>query len=63
MCEPLTAEYKTRWTVPELAERLGVTPQRIRQLIDSHELEAVKYGRDWIITDSEVQRVLKVRSG
>jgi excisionase family DNA binding protein len=55
--------YKSRWTVAELAQRAGVTPQRIRQLIGWGEISATKHGRDWVILDSEVKRWLKVRAG
>lgn len=41
------ATYKT---VKDVAEELGVTPRRVRQLIEQGRIEgAVKVGRDWMI--------------
>lgn len=38
--------------VGELAERMGVTPRRVRALIASGRISAVKVGNSWEITDS-----------
>jgi hypothetical protein len=56
------AEYKSRWTVPELAAKAGLTPHRIRQLIAANEIKATKEGRDWFILDSEAKRWLATRA-
>ena len=33
----------------EAARRLGVTPNRVRALIEAKRLKAFKYGREWLI--------------
>jgi excisionase family DNA binding protein len=42
-------------TVPEAAELLGVTQQRVRFLIRRRKLPARKLGRDWIVSRSAVE--------
>jgi excisionase family DNA binding protein len=48
-------------TTRELADRAGVTPARVRQLILAGEIEAEKHGRDWLITEEEAGRWLRER--
>ena len=55
------AEYKVRWTVPELAGKAKLSSHRIRQLIASGGIKAEKLGRDWSILDSEAKRWLETR--
>jgi excisionase family DNA binding protein len=43
-------------TLREAAERLGVTPDTLRQQIAKKKLTAVRRGRDWWVTDREVER-------
>jgi len=43
-------------TVAAAAAVVGVSPGRIRQLIDSGELAAEKVGRDWVLRRSVVER-------
>lgn len=38
----------TLLTVPEAANLLCVSPQRVRQLIDNHQMPARRIGRDWV---------------
>lgn len=40
----------------EVAESLGVTQARIRQLLLSGELQGRKLGRDWYVKVEEVER-------
>jgi excisionase family DNA binding protein len=49
-------------TTVEAAKRLGVTPGRVRALIEAKRLKAFKYGREWLIDpkDLEAVRVRKV---
>jgi excisionase family DNA binding protein len=49
-------------TTTEAARRLGVTPTRVRALIEAKRLKAFKYGREWLIDpkDLEAVRVRKV---
>lgn len=42
-------------TVPEAAELLGVTQQRVRFLIRRRKLPGWKLGRDWIVSRSAVE--------
>lgn len=44
-------------TTKEAAERLGVTPARVRQLILSGELPAEKFGRDLMIKAADLKLV------
>jgi excisionase family DNA binding protein len=44
-------------TVAEAANRLGLRPRRVQQLIASGALPAAKLGRDWLIEDSALATV------
>ena len=44
----------------EAARRLGVTPNRVRALIEAKRLKAFKYGREWLIYPKDLDAV-KVR--
>lgn len=51
-------------TIPEAAERLGVTPQRVRALAQAGELDAVRAEGAWLIeADSLAKRVLLAQLG
>jgi excisionase family DNA binding protein len=39
-----------RFTTNEAAEKLGVTPARVRQMIVKGEIESEKFGRDRVIS-------------
>jgi len=43
-------------TVYDVAERLGLSHQRIRQFIAQGRLPAEKVGRDWVITENDLER-------
>jgi excisionase family DNA binding protein len=47
-------------TTTEAARRLGVTPTRVRALIEAKRLKAFKYGREWLIDPKDLEAV-KVR--
>ena len=47
-------------TTSEAAKRLGVTPNRVRALIEAKRLKAFKYGREWLIDPKDLEAV-KVR--
>ena len=50
-------------TVPEAAEILGVTQQRVRFLIRRRMLPAWKMGRDWIVSRNAVEERKRRLSG
>lgn len=51
-------------TIPEAAERLGVTPQRVRALAQAGKLEAIRAEGVWLIgADSLAQRALLAELG
>ncbi len=50
-------------TVPEAAERLGVTPRRVLALIHAGRLPAKQYGRDWIIREIDLEKVAERKPG
>ena len=52
---------KQSYTTRELAERAGVTPAYIRQLLIEGKLRGYKRGRDWFITTRQAERWLKER--
>ena len=45
-------------SIPQAAERLGITRQRAHQLVQSGELKATQVGRAWVIEEEEVQKRL-----
>jgi excisionase family DNA binding protein len=44
-------------TTKEAAERLGITPARVRQLVLAGSLPAEKFGRDLMIKESDLKLV------
>jgi len=44
-------------TTTEAAKRLGVTPTRVRALIEAKRLKAFKYGREWLIDPKDLEAV------
>ncbi|HJP93171.1 MAG TPA: helix-turn-helix domain-containing protein [Pyrinomonadaceae bacterium] len=44
-------------TTTEAARRLGVTPTRVRALIEAKRLKAFKYGREWLIDPKDLDAV------
>lgn len=45
-------------SVPDAAALLGVSPQRVRQLLAADQLAGRKVGRDWLVSRAAVQRRL-----
>jgi excisionase family DNA binding protein len=43
-------------SVAAVAERLEVSPRRVRQLLSAGELVGVRVGRDWVIDGDEIER-------
>jgi excisionase family DNA binding protein len=54
---------RTDWTVKELAERAGLNPSRIRQLLLAGEIKGYKRGPSWLVLNAEAQRWLENRRG
>lgn len=48
-------------SVSESAERLGVSPARVRALIKAERLAAVKNGREWVLREEDVLQRLAQR--
>jgi excisionase family DNA binding protein len=53
---------KTLTTV-EAADRLGITPRRVRALIQSEQLPAEKKGRDYLIEEKDLRLVKNRKPG
>ena len=49
------------WSTRDLAERAGVDPSRIRQLLIEGRINAGKVGGVWVIPDREAKRWLAER--
>lgn len=45
------------FTTKEAAEKLGITPARVRQLVLAGQLPAEKFGRDLVIHESDLESV------
>jgi excisionase family DNA binding protein len=50
-------------TTKSAAERLGVTPGRVRALITAQRLPATKAGRDWLINEADLALVAERKPG
>src|SRR5699024_2424392 len=50
------------YTITEVAEKLNLTNETIRNYIHAKELEAYKVGRNYRIEDAELKRFLETRS-
>lgn len=44
-------------TATQAAALLGITPRRVRALIKAGRLPAAKFGRDWLITPTDLDTV------
>lgn len=44
-------------TTTEAAKRLGVTPDRVRKMIDAKRLKATKLGNVWVIDPKDLEAV------
>ena len=50
-------------TTVEAARRLGVTPNRVRALIQAKRLKAFKFGREWLIDPKDLDAVMDRKVG
>ena len=50
-------------TTQEAGKLLGVGRLRVRQLISSGRLPAMKFGRDWVISKDDLSKVANRKSG
>ncbi len=48
-------------SIPEVAERLHVNTKTVRRWIESKELSAYKLGRQWRISERDLQKFLNER--
>ena len=49
------------WSVRQLADTIGLTDARIRQLIGEEHIAAAKVAQTWVILDHEARRFLSSR--
>jgi len=54
-------EIKKCLTVEQVAERIGLTEERVRELINLKEIKATKIGR-WLIKPEDLNEFIKSRS-
>ena len=47
-------------SVGEVADRLGVSPRRVRERIELGDLEARRVGRSWVVDESQIARSRRV---
>jgi len=50
-------------TTSQAAQRLGISTVRVQKLIQAGRLEAVKYGRDWLIQEQALEAVAVRKPG
>ena len=50
-------------TTTQAAKRLGITPRRLRVLIEQNRLPAQKVGRDWLIAEADLALVAERKAG
>jgi excisionase family DNA binding protein len=50
-------------TTDKAAKILGISPRRIRALIASGRLPAIKLARDWIIDEKDLEKVVDRKPG
>jgi excisionase family DNA binding protein len=50
-------------TTKEAAELLGVTPRRVTAMIQSEQLPAEKFGRDYLIQERDLKQVADRKVG
>lgn len=55
----MTEEYEKMLTPQEVAQRLRVTPQTVRNWIREGKIKAVRVGRPWRIPESELRAILE----
>lgn len=42
-----------KWTVPQLANKAGISQTYIKRLLATHKIPGYKLGRDWVIEDKD----------
>ena len=52
---------KNTYTTQEVADRLGVSRQRVLNMIYLRQLRAEKGGRDWLITQRDLNCLIELR--
>lgn len=51
------------FTTNQAAQELGVTPVRVRAMIRAGRLQAEKFGRDYVIKESDLELVRERKTG
>ncbi|EFH79550.1 helix-turn-helix domain-containing protein [Ktedonobacter racemifer] len=46
-------------SIPDAAQRLGVSTRTIRRMIELHEIHAFKVLGQWRIRESEIERIMR----
>lgn len=46
-------------TTTEAARRMGITPRRVLRLIEEERLPATRYGRDYLIREADLARLVR----
>lgn len=50
-------------TTTNAADRLGVTPRRVRQMLLAGQLRGQRHGRDWIIPEDAIDTIARPKRG
>ncbi len=50
-------------TVAQVADKLGITPMRVRQWIEAGRMKATKFGKAWMIAPRDAVRPVKLPMG
>jgi excisionase family DNA binding protein len=58
---PVTINNKPLYSVPEVAEAMGLTNQTVRSYIRSGKLQADRIGRAYLISEPALRAYLKLR--
>jgi excisionase family DNA binding protein len=54
----VTQQQDRAISLPEVAQRLGVSVRTVRRMIEVHEIRAFKVLGQWRIRESEIERVM-----
>ncbi len=60
--EARTSDLATYYTIPQVAARVGVSPDTIRRRIKSGELNAVFFAKKYRITAADMEALLREKA-